>query len=64
MNPEYDFKGGVRGNHYQAYRNGHRVKVHKADETTVVQYFKLEEGAVMLEPDVRKYWLRCYRSVC
>ncbi len=59
MRPEYDFKnmaGGVQGKYYKAYRAGHMVKVHKVDGTTVVQYFKLEDGAVMLEPDVRKYF--------
>lgn len=58
MRPEYDFTGlkGVRGKYYNAYRRGHGVKIHKADGTIRVQYFKLEEGAVMLEPDVRKYF--------
>jgi hypothetical protein len=56
MLPEYDFTSGVRGKHYKAYRKGHEVKIHKADGTTVVQCFKLEEGAVMLESDVRKYF--------
>ena len=56
MLPEYDFSGGVRGKYYKAYRKGHEVKIHKADGTTAVQYFKLEEGAVMLESDVRKYF--------
>lgn len=56
MLPEYDFSGGVRGKHYKAYRKGHEVKIHKTDGTTVVQCFKLEEGAVMLESDVRKYF--------
>ncbi len=59
MRPEYDFssmKGAVRGKYYKAYRAGHRVVIHEADGTTSVQYFKLEEGAVMLEPDVRKYF--------
>lgn len=56
MLPEYNFKGGVRGKHYKAYRKGHAVKIHKSDGTTVVQYFKLEEGAVMLEPDIREYF--------
>ena len=59
MRPEYDFAnmpGGVRGKYYKAYRAGHTVKVHKADGTTIVQYFTLEDGAVMLEPDVRKYF--------
>jgi hypothetical protein len=59
MRPEYDFSsmaGGVRGKYYKAYRAGHTVKIHKADGTTTVQYFNLEEGAVMLEPDVREYF--------
>ena len=57
MKEEYDFssmKGAVRGKYYKAYRDGHKVVMHQADGTTSVQYFKLEEGAVMLEPDVRK----------
>jgi hypothetical protein len=56
MLPEYDFRGGVRGKHYQDYRKGHTVKIHKADGTTAVQHFTLEDGAVMLEPDVREYF--------
>ncbi len=35
--PEYDFKNGVRGKHYQSYREGHTVTVHKEDGTTQVQ---------------------------
>jgi hypothetical protein len=57
--PEYDFssmKGGVRGKYYKAYREGHKVIIHKEDGTESVQYFKLEDGAIMLEPDVRKYF--------
>jgi len=56
---EYDFKnmvGGVQGKYYRGYRAGHTVKIHEADGTTTFQYFKLEDGAVMLEPDVRKYF--------
>lgn len=56
MLPEYDFRGGVRGKHYEAYRRGHTETIHKTDGTTRVQHFKLEEGAVMLEPDVRAYF--------
>ena len=56
MRPEYDFRGGVRGKHYQAYRRGHRATIHKTDGSTVVQHFTLEDGAVMLEPDVRAYF--------
>ena len=59
MRPQYDFsamKGAVRGKYYKSYREGHKVEVHKEDGTISVQYFKLEDGAIMLEPDVRKYF--------
>ncbi|MBI5303124.1 MAG: hypothetical protein HY868_13400 [Chloroflexi bacterium] len=59
MRPEYDFKNmrrGVRGKYYKDYRAGHTVKIHRTDGTTLVQHFQLEEGAVLLEPDVRKYF--------
>jgi hypothetical protein len=59
MKSEYDsssMKRAVRGKYYKAYRAGHKVVIHQPDGTTSVQYFKLEEGAVMLEPDVRKYF--------
>ncbi len=55
MRAEYDFSGGVRGKHVAAYQQGHTVTIHKKDGTTIVQNFKLEEGAVLLEPDVREY---------
>ncbi len=53
---EADFSNGVRGKHYQAYRQGHSVTVHKKDGTTEIQYFTLAEGAIMLDPDVRAYF--------
>jgi len=53
MRKEYDFSGGVRGKHYKAYREGHTVRVHKEDGTTLVQYFTQEDGAVMLDPDIK-----------
>lgn len=56
MRAEYDFSGGVRGKHSAAYHQGHTVTIHKKDGTTVVQNFKLEDGAVILEPDVREYF--------
>ncbi len=49
-------KGGVRGKYYKEYREGHKVVIRNEDGDDAVQYFKLEEGAVMLEPDVRKYF--------
>jgi hypothetical protein len=58
MLSEYDFTGkkGVRGKYYRAYRQGHTVKIYKADGTVSIRYFTLEDGAVMLEPDVRRYF--------
>lgn len=59
MRAEYDFSkmtDGVRGKYYKGYRAGHTVKIHQDDGATIVQYFKLEEGAVIIEPDVRQYF--------
>jgi hypothetical protein len=59
MRAEYDLanlSGGVRGKYYQDYRAGHTVKIHREDGTTSTQHFELEDGAVMLEPDVREYF--------
>jgi hypothetical protein len=59
MKKEYDFKkmkGGVRGKYYKAYRAGHTVIIHKTDGTTIVQHFRLADGAVILEPKLRKYF--------
>ncbi len=56
MREEYDFSGAVRGKHYRAYRAGHTVCIHKADGETKVHYFTLEDGAVMLDPDVKSHF--------
>jgi hypothetical protein len=56
MLPEYDFTRGVRGKHYKSYRKGHKVKTHRYDGTIITQHFTLEDGAVMLEPDVQEYF--------
>jgi hypothetical protein len=56
MLPEYDFTRGVHGKHHKPYRKGHKVKIHKADGTIVTRYFTLEDGAIMLEPDVQEYF--------
>jgi hypothetical protein len=54
MRDEYDFSKGVRGKHYRQYRQGHTVRIRKTDGTVSVQYFTQEEGAVMLDPDVKE----------
>ncbi|MBU0512777.1 MAG: BrnT family toxin [Chloroflexi bacterium] len=56
MRPEYDFSGGVRSKHYKAYHEGHTVTVHNEDGTTLIRQFRLEDGTIVLEPDVRKYF--------
>jgi hypothetical protein len=56
MQPEYDFSEGVRGKHYQAYRRGYKVVIHKRDGSTEERDFALPDGTVMLDPDVRAFF--------
>ena len=56
MLPEYDFTRGVRGKHYRAMQAGYTVTIHKADGTKAVRHYKPARGAVVLAPDVRKYF--------
>jgi hypothetical protein len=58
MLPEYDLTGrkGVRGKYYKGYRQGHTLKIHQPDGSVSTQHFTLEDGAVMLEPDLRPYF--------
>lgn len=58
MLPEYDFTGkqGERGKYYQACQQGHTVRIREEDGSVTVQYFTLEEGTVILAPDVRAYF--------
>ena len=59
MKVEYDFskmKSGVRGKHLKSYRSGHEVRIHKKNGSMEVKYFGLEDGAVMLDPDVLNYF--------
>ncbi len=56
MRREYDFSGGVRGKHYRAMQGGYTITVRKADGTTLVKEVKPVKGAVILEPEIRKYF--------
>ncbi len=58
MLAEYDFSDevGVRGKYHQRYRQGHTVRVRHEDGSISVRHFKLEDGAVLLDPDVRAYF--------
>jgi len=53
MREEYDFSKGVRGKHYNAYRQGHTVTIHKDDGSKSIQYFTQQDGAIMLDPDLK-----------
>ena len=54
MLPEYDFSRGVRGKHYKSYRQGHQVEIYKQDGSKEVKFFTLQDGAVMLDPDLQR----------
>lgn len=56
MLPEYDFSGGVRGKHVRQYRRGHTVRVEKKNGTVEIRHFTAKEGAVMLDPDVKRHF--------
>ena len=56
MLPEYDFTGGIRGKHAQAYGNEVLVTIHKADGTTEERSYNMPEGAIILDPDLRPYF--------
>lgn len=56
MRDEYDFRGGERGKHATAYEREHAVRIRQRDGKVVEQHFTLEEGAVLLAPDVRPYF--------
>ena len=55
---EYDFTGmkGVRGKYHKAYQEGHTVRIHEEDGTVSIHHYTLEDGAVLLEPDIRPYF--------
>jgi hypothetical protein len=56
MRSEYDFSSGVRGKHYRVYREGHSVRVTKPDGSVIEHHFTLEDGAVMLDPDLKRHY--------
>ena len=56
MISEYDFSNGVRGKHAKLYKKGHSVNIHKKDSSIEEHYFTLQDGAVMLDEDVRKVY--------
>ncbi len=45
-----------RGRYYDALQQGHSVRIREEDGATTIQYYQLDEGTVMLDPDVREYF--------
>lgn len=56
MLDEYDFSSAERGKFYKPLHEGYSVEVRMDDGTTVVHEYRLQEGTVLLEPDVREYF--------
>ena len=56
MQLEYDFSDGVRGKHFKAYREGHTVEIRNQDGSIETRCFTQEEGAIMLDPDVKQHF--------
>ncbi len=56
MLPEYDFTGGVRGKHAQAYGSEVLITIHKADGTSEERRYEVPEGVIVIDPDLRPYF--------
>ena len=56
MRNEYDFSGGIRGKHYRQMSNGYKITIHHPDGTSTIQEIAPEKGAIILAPDVQKYF--------
>lgn len=56
MRRVYFFKSGVRGKHHHALQSGYTITIHNTDGTTTVQEIEPPKGAVILAPDVYKYF--------
>lgn len=56
MRPEYDFTGAVRGRYAEAFRAGYTVRITEADGSVTERQYPPQEGTVILEPDVRRFF--------
>jgi len=56
MLPEYDFSKGERGKFYKPLRYGYNVTVNHPDGTVTTEQYKLIDGAILLDPDVREFF--------
>lgn len=56
MRPEYDFTGAVRGRYAEAFKAGYTVRITEADGSVTEREYPPQEGAVILDPDVRQFF--------
>lgn len=56
MREDYDFSGGARGKRFREYRAGHTVPITRANGVVEATYFSLQDGAVMLDPDLKTHF--------
>lgn len=58
MLPKYDFssKDYSQGKYHKKFQKGYSVKIRNKNGTISEQHFTLEDGAVLLEPDVKQYF--------
>jgi len=56
MLPEYDFSKGERGKFHKPLSKGYSVTITHPDGTTTIERYKLIDGAILLDPDVQKYF--------
>ena len=56
MRSEYDFSEGVRGRHFEAYREGHTVEIRKQDGSIETHRFNQDDGSILLDPDVKQHF--------
>ena len=56
MRPEYDFRGGVRGKHAAAVRQGYTQVVQHADGSQESTEIRPLTGSIVLAPDVQAYF--------
>src|SRR6266508_2501794 len=55
MRPEYDFRGGVRGQHAKDLSEGYTTIVHHKDGTREVTHYRTLRDVMHVAPDARVY---------
>ena len=56
MQDEYDFSGGERGKHFQAFQQGYTIHIHKRDGTVQEKRYAPTPRLIELDEDVYAYF--------